>query len=350
MTADPILLLAWLTLAHLVADFVLQTDGIVAAKTSTGARAWSGVLAHGAGVVVCLIPVPLAFGVPGLWALVVIGVSHVLIDRAKVVATQRAEAGALVDAARRHEGLAAAQTLGRAWTPVPAAYFVVDQLAHLAVIGIVWAVLLAGQPPTAAWTSAVDQLLAGRDLDAFHRIVTALVVVASLAITNVRGGSLLVATLVRPIEAATGVDDRPSSSVAVATPSIRPTGLAMTEQQIDRLRGWSFRIGPIAGRVVADPPARQPAAGDAGASREHGAMAPPAQVGATIGVLERLLIVTLLLVGAEAAIGFVIAAKTIARFRLLDDRDFAEYYLLGTLASVSVAIVTALAARAALNA
>jgi hypothetical protein len=78
-------------------------------------------------------------------------------------------------------------------------------------------------------------------------------------------------------------------------------------------------------------------------------MPPPAQVGATIGVLERLLIVTLLLVGADAAIGFVIAAKTIARFRLLDDRDFAEYYLLGTLASVSVAIVTALAARAVLS-
>jgi hypothetical protein len=348
MTADPILVVAWLILAHLVADFVLQTDGIVAAKTSTGARAWSGVLAHGVGVVVCLIPLPLAFGAPGLWALVVIGVSHVFIDRAKVVATQRAEAGALADAARRHEGQAAAQTLGRAWTPVPAAYFVVDQIAHLAVIGIVWAILLAGQLPTAAWTSAVDRILAGRDLDAFHRIVTALVVVASLAITNVRGGSLLVATLVRPIEAATGADERPSTSAAVATPSIRPTSLAMTEQQIDRLRGWSFRIGPIAGRVVSDPPPRPQAAADAGG--EHGTMPPPAQVGATIGVLERLLIVTLLLVGAEAAIGFVIAAKTIARFRLLDDRDFAEYYLLGTLASVSVAIVTALAARAALNA
>ncbi len=56
------------------------------------------------------------------------------------------------------------------------------------------------------------------------------------------------------------------------------------------------------------------------------------------------------LVGAESAIGLVVAAKTIARFRQLDDRDFAEYYLLGTLASVSVAIVTALVARAALNA
>ena len=50
----------------------------------------------------------------------------------------------------------------------------------------------------------------------------------------------------------------------------------------------------------------------------------------------------------EAAIGFVVAAKTLARFRLLDDRDFAEYYLLGTLGSVAVAIVTGLVGRAAL--
>ena len=57
-----------------------------------------------------------------------------------------------------------------------------------------------------------------------------------------------------------------------------------------------------------------------------------------------------MLASAEAAIGFVIAAKTIARFRLLDDRDFAEYYLLGTLASVGVAVLTGIVARAALSA
>jgi hypothetical protein len=73
-----------------------------------------------------------------------------------------------------------------------------------------------------------------------------------------------------------------------------------------------------------------------------------ARVGATIGVLERILIVVFVLTGSEAAVGFVVAAKTLARFRLLDDRDFAEYYLLGTLASVAVAIVSGLAARAAL--
>ena len=45
-----------------------------------------------------------------------------------------------------------------------------------------------------------------------------------------------------------------------------------------------------------------------------------------------------MLTGAVAAVGFVIAAKTIARFKQLDDRGFAEYYLLGTLASVAVAV------------
>ena len=75
----------------------------------------------------------------------------------------------------------------------------------------------------------------------------------------------------------------------------------------------------------------------------------PARIGATIGALERLLIVAFMLTGAEAAVGFVIAAKTIARFKQLDDRGFAEYYLLGTLASVAVAVSSSLVALGALG-
>ena len=75
--------------------------------------------------------------------------------------------------------------------------------------------------------------------------------------------------------------------------------------------------------------------------------ASPARLGATIGVLERLLIVTFVMTGSTAAVGFVVAAKTLARFKQLDDRDFAEYYLLGTLASVAVAIGSGLVAAAA---
>jgi len=39
------------------------------------------------------------------------------------------------------------------------------------------------------------------------------------------------------------------------------------------------------------------------------------------------------------ALGFVIAAQSIARFKELDEKGFADYYLIGTLASVLVALI-----------
>ena len=67
--------------------------------------------------------------------------------------------------------------------------------------------------------------------------------------------------------------------------------------------------------------------------------------GRTIGVLERVILVTLVIVGQWGALGFVIAAKSIARFKDLDQRDFSERYLIGTLTSVAVAIASGLAVR-----
>lgn len=67
--------------------------------------------------------------------------------------------------------------------------------------------------------------------------------------------------------------------------------------------------------------------------------------GRIIGILERSLIVILAAMGEFTAIGFVIAAKSIARFKELDDREFAEYYLVGTMLSVFVALLGGLAAK-----
>lgn len=67
-----------------------------------------------------------------------------------------------------------------------------------------------------------------------------------------------------------------------------------------------------------------------------------ARVGRLIGWMERLLIFGFALGQQYGAIGFVLAAKSMARFRALDDRDFAEKYLLGTLLSTLVALGTAL--------
>lgn len=60
--------------------------------------------------------------------------------------------------------------------------------------------------------------------------------------------------------------------------------------------------------------------------------------GAVIGLLERALVLTLVLMGQYTAIGLALTAKSIARYKELEDRRFAEYYLIGTLASILFAV------------
>ena len=323
--ADATLVLAWLLLAHLAADFLFQTESMVADKFTVGQRGWRGLLAHTGAVGICLVPVAVAFGLPGLGLLVVVTIGHAIIDRWKVRATRRAEGRALAAAHRRHE-TASTSGLGPAWTPIPGALFIVDQLAHLALIAAAWLVLVALAPLVPAFVEAVDRVLGTVDRATVHRVVLVSVVLASLAIVNVRAGALFVATLVRPREAVGGHDASDEPATATSTP-----------------RSWRFRLGTVVATAEAVPAttAPRPPPAPPGAS--------PAQLGATIGVLERLLIATFVLTGSSAAVGFVVAAKTLARFKQLDDRDFAEYYLLGTLASVAVAVGSGLAAAAALG-
>ena len=68
--------------------------------------------------------------------------------------------------------------------------------------------------------------------------------------------------------------------------------------------------------------------------------------GELIGKLERVIVAALVLAGAASAIGFVLTAKSVARFKQMEDRNFAERYLVGTLLSVSVALAAALVVKA----
>ena len=72
------------------------------------------------------------------------------------------------------------------------------------------------------------------------------------------------------------------------------------------------------------------------------------QRGRVIGLLERLVLFVLVLAGQYSAVGFVLAAKAMARFKTLDDRDFAEYFLIGTLLSIALAGALALGVKTAL--
>jgi hypothetical protein len=62
------------------------------------------------------------------------------------------------------------------------------------------------------------------------------------------------------------------------------------------------------------------------------------EVGSLIGTLERWIILLLGLVGRWESVALVVAAKSIARFEELKQRAFAEYFLVGTLTSVLVAM------------
>ena len=66
------------------------------------------------------------------------------------------------------------------------------------------------------------------------------------------------------------------------------------------------------------------------------------RLGRAIGMIERLILITLVVVDAVSAMGFVLAAKSLARYQELNNREFAEYYLVGTLTSYGLALFAGL--------
>lgn len=67
--------------------------------------------------------------------------------------------------------------------------------------------------------------------------------------------------------------------------------------------------------------------------------------GKYIGILERLLVFTFIIVGQWAAVGFLITAKSVFRFGDLTaskERKLTEYILIGTLISFGIAVATSL--------
>jgi hypothetical protein len=348
---DTVLVLAWLVFAHLVADFVLQNDWIALNKGTGGRGGWAALGVHGFHVALCLAPTVLAFGLPALLYLVVVVVSHMAVDRWKVQATRRAERSALEGAQRRFAlGSAPASGLGSAWTPWPGMLFLADQALHLLIAVLGWLIILEGVPLQGWFTDLVDTALRGWDRALVHAVVLTGVVLVSLFLANTRGAYYFVLALVSPRELpdTTPLDPEPEPGAAAATTA---------------RSGYTVRVGPLVATVEpgvaavaveegpngATAPAPAPAEDAEPRPKPAVPSGAPARIGATIGALERLLIVVIVLVNAEVAVGFVIAAKTIARFKQLDDRGFAEYYLLGTLASVTVAFVTAIVGRAALG-
>lgn len=117
-------------------------------------------------------------------------------------------------------------------------------------------------------------------------------------------------------------------------------GLLLLTNEVNLVIRYGFHRLNLEPKVEAEPHATgggTPAATD---ERQYNA-------GRVIGFLERYFIFSLMLAGADyGVIAVILAAKGFARFKQLDRREFAEYILIGTLASTLSAVLVALLVRA----
>ncbi|WP_349407388.1 DUF3307 domain-containing protein [Pseudalkalibacillus sp. SCS-8] len=65
----------------------------------------------------------------------------------------------------------------------------------------------------------------------------------------------------------------------------------------------------------------------------------PQKIGRYIGMIERVLIIVFIVQGIPHGMTFLIAVKSLTRFKQFESKDFAEYYLIGSLLSAGIAIL-----------
>ena len=224
-----ILILLKLIAAHVIGDFFLQTDKICEGKYAKGGKRFAYLVIHSG------INALLAYVFVGMWSCweipIVVFFTHYLIDYIK-----------------------SAVGNGSVWL------FVTDQLAHLAVITVLW-----------GWLTGAD-LCIGCDWLSDYRIW----IVALCYMLALKPASILLGTF-----------------IAKWTP----------------------------------------------ANNDKNSLP---NAGAWIGYLERVLILTFMLVGCMEGIGFLLAAKSIFRFgELTKAREvkITEYVMIGTLSSFTIAIL-----------
>jgi hypothetical protein len=304
---DTVLVVAWLVLAHFVADFVLQNDWIAMNKGAGGRTGWAALSTHGLHVGICLVPVVLAFGLPGVVYLVVVMASHVAVDRWKVRATRRSEASALESARRRlASGRAPASGLGNAWTPWPGMLFLADQALHLTIAVVGWLVILAGASLLPEFVDVVNRMLRDWDRATVNAVVLWSVVLVSLFLVNTRGAFYF--------------------TMALTSPRDMPAPPA----------GGDADVLPVpAGAVPATASAFPVGA--------------PARIVATTAALERFLVVAFVISGTPILAGVLVAVDALAHWHRFGDRGYVEWYLLSTMGGMLVAFGSALVAVAALS-
>lgn len=154
------------------------------------------------------------------------------------------------------------------------------------------------------------------------------------------------------------------AALAVAWPGLAAQsvwGLAPSDVQLQIYAALTVVCGAIVGvwvggvviKKLVEPlaPTPAPVARPAPGAQTSAPIIGMRNAGRYIGWLERALAITFILIGHPEGVGFLLAAKSILRFRDVQDqtdRHQAEYIIIGTFLSFGWALFAALATRAAL--
>jgi hypothetical protein len=190
--------------------------------------------------------------------------------------------------------------VGNAWSPWPGMLFLADQVLHLTIAVVAWVVLLRSATLQPGWVDFVDAIVGASDPATFHAVVLVSVVVASLFLVNTRGGYYFLLALASPRMLRAEDPSQPDPMSTGGPAPAAPTG---TE----------------------------------------------ARIVATVAALERMLMVAAVLVGSAPGVILVLAIEAVARFRQLQDRGYAQWWLLATTGNLAVAISSGLLAAIALS-
>jgi len=109
------------------------------------------------------------------------------------------------------------------------------------------------------------------------------------------------------------------------------------------LRGGTYVVRGLLAKCGTLPPVQAHLPQDS--SRDESVDYREINLGRLIGNIERILLTTMVAHGSYAALAFLVAAKGLIRSKDLEDRNWAEYFLIGTLASVAVALGAGLCVR-----
>ncbi|MHB1630079.1 MAG: DUF3307 domain-containing protein [Bacilli bacterium] len=285
MTDSLVLLILLLLLSHLTGDFIFQSNSIAKDKTDLNRSMRIHLLHHL--FLNCVFVLPYWSMIHGLHVRtiasalsmsVVLVVFHWIIDMMKVRLTKSRWFNR--------------DAMNEWRTSLSLGTFIVDQLLHMAAIGVVVYWYRSSQ-----WTKSAPVFHAFLFASHLHLPLPDRIAVWCIALILVtRVSSIIVQILVHPL---TGMNQQ-----LIEHRITRTTHIDNFQSEIKDQKSYA---------VVS--------ASDVSRGRQ-------------IGYLERIIIMILIYKGAYSAIGFVVAAKSLVRFKNLDHREWAEYFLVGTLISI----------------